>query len=133
MPSSGGRDTVVVGAVGRPYGVRGWVHVQSYTDPPTNLLDYRPWIVAGKPVEPTWETRGDRIAATWDGVLQRLWIDVRLAAAVFLGPEGHAFVEEPFGRAAGPGEGAADHGRSPDGVPSVAAKARMRIGSPSGS
>ncbi len=38
-----GADKVVVGKVGRPYGVRGWVHVSSFTEPADNLLAYRPW------------------------------------------------------------------------------------------
>ena len=36
-------DPVVIGAVGAPFGVHGWVHVKSFTAPPGNLLDYRPW------------------------------------------------------------------------------------------
>ena len=34
---------VVVGRIEGPYGVRGWLRVRSYTDPPENLTDYRPW------------------------------------------------------------------------------------------
>ena len=34
---------VVVGQVGGPYGVRGWVHVLSFTAPPAGLLGYAPW------------------------------------------------------------------------------------------
>ena len=33
----------VVGVVGAPFGVRGWVHVRSFTAPADNLLAYRPW------------------------------------------------------------------------------------------
>ena len=33
----------MIGAVGGPFGVRGWVHVKSFTEPPANLLAYRPW------------------------------------------------------------------------------------------
>lgn len=33
-------DIVVVARIGAAYGVRGWAHVQSYTDPPDNLLKY---------------------------------------------------------------------------------------------
>ena len=38
-------DVIVVGAIGAPFGVRGWVHVRSFTQPPTNLLDYAPWLL----------------------------------------------------------------------------------------
>jgi len=34
---------VVIGAVGGPFGVHGWVHVKSFTQPAENLLAYRPW------------------------------------------------------------------------------------------
>jgi len=36
---------VVVGRFGPPFGIKGWVNVISYTDPSTNLADYRPWFV----------------------------------------------------------------------------------------
>ncbi|HEY6599921.1 MAG TPA: ribosome maturation factor RimM [Pseudomonadales bacterium] len=34
---------VVVGRFGPPFGVKGWLNVISYTDPLTNLAEYRPW------------------------------------------------------------------------------------------
>lgn len=39
------RDTayLVVGKIGAPHGVRGWVKVHSYTEPVDNLFDYDPW------------------------------------------------------------------------------------------
>lgn len=41
---------VVVGRIGAPYGVKGWVHIQSFTQPIANLLEYQPWylMTAGK-------------------------------------------------------------------------------------
>lgn len=42
-----------VGRIGSPFGVKGWVHVESYTDPPEGLLKYRDWSVrrgSGEPV-----------------------------------------------------------------------------------
>lgn len=36
------RDShVVMGRIGAPWGVKGWVKVHSFTQPPDNLLDYR--------------------------------------------------------------------------------------------
>ncbi|MCY4096027.1 MAG: ribosome maturation factor RimM [Gammaproteobacteria bacterium] len=32
---------VVVGRIGSAYGVKGWVHVHSFTDPISNLLDFK--------------------------------------------------------------------------------------------
>jgi len=34
-----------MGRVGAPYGVRGWLHVESHTDPPQRLLEYREWVL----------------------------------------------------------------------------------------
>jgi len=36
---------ITVGKTGAPYGVRGWVKVQSFTEPAENLLNYKPWYV----------------------------------------------------------------------------------------
>jgi 16S rRNA processing protein RimM len=37
------REWVVVGRVEGAYGIKGWVRVRSYTDPPANLAAYGPW------------------------------------------------------------------------------------------
>lgn len=34
---------VELGRIGAPYGVKGWVHVDSFTDPPESLLRYPRW------------------------------------------------------------------------------------------
>jgi 16S rRNA processing protein RimM len=39
------QDWLELGRIGSPYGVKGWVHVQSFTDPPERLLKYRDWIL----------------------------------------------------------------------------------------
>lgn len=36
---------VVIGRIRGPYGVRGWVHLASFTDPADNLLEYGPWLL----------------------------------------------------------------------------------------
>ena len=38
---------VSVGEVVGAFGVRGWVRVRSYTDPPENILGYSPWVIEG--------------------------------------------------------------------------------------
>ncbi|AAU90471.1 16S rRNA processing protein RimM [Methylococcus capsulatus str. Bath] len=44
MPGNSGNDrSVVVGRVSGAFGVRGWVKAVSFTDPPVNLVGYRPW------------------------------------------------------------------------------------------
>ena len=36
-------DPVVIGAIGAPFGVDGWMHVRSFTKPAENILAYEPW------------------------------------------------------------------------------------------
>jgi len=36
---------LVIGRIGSPYGVQGWLKVTSYTDPPENILSYQPWYI----------------------------------------------------------------------------------------
>ncbi|MDM7859975.1 ribosome maturation factor RimM [Alteromonas sp. ASW11-36] len=41
-------DTLVVGKIGAPYGVKGWVKINSYTDQATGIFDYSPWFIGDK-------------------------------------------------------------------------------------
>jgi 16S rRNA processing protein RimM len=34
---------IELGRLGAPFGIKGWLHVDSYTDPPDALLKYRDW------------------------------------------------------------------------------------------
>ena len=38
-------EWIELGRVGAPFGIRGWVHIDSYTDPPERLLGYREWVL----------------------------------------------------------------------------------------
>jgi 16S rRNA processing protein RimM len=44
-------EWVELGRIRRPFGVKGWLHVESFTDPPEALLDYRQWMVRRTGVE----------------------------------------------------------------------------------
>ncbi|MFP6836409.1 MAG: ribosome maturation factor RimM [Pseudomonadales bacterium] len=50
MPS----DVVVIGRIGAPFGVRGWVRISSFTEPAHNILYYEPWLLER---EGTWRSR----------------------------------------------------------------------------
>lgn len=39
---------VVVGRLGRPYGLKGWQHLQTFTQPPENIFEYKGWYVLHK-------------------------------------------------------------------------------------
>jgi 16S rRNA processing protein RimM len=55
---------VLVGSIGKPYGLKGWVKVNSYTEPFSNILHYRPWYLLapgkGHPPSPI-EISGDHL------------------------------------------------------------------------
>jgi 16S rRNA processing protein RimM len=36
-------EWIELGRIGAPYGLRGWVHVESHADPPEGLLAHREW------------------------------------------------------------------------------------------
>ena len=38
---------VAMGSIGAPWGIKGWVKLHSYTNPPENLLDYRRFWLSG--------------------------------------------------------------------------------------
>jgi len=38
-------DTLVIGKIGAPYGVKGWVKITSYTDEIEGIFSYSPWYV----------------------------------------------------------------------------------------
>ena len=42
------KKEVLVGTIGKPYGIKGWVKINSYTEPVSNILNYRPWYLAAK-------------------------------------------------------------------------------------
>lgn len=48
MQSTLTQSFVIVGHVSRPFGVKGWNHLTSFTDPPDNLFQYRPWALRGE-------------------------------------------------------------------------------------
>lgn len=37
-----------VGEIVGAFGVRGWVKIRAYTDPPENILTYSPWLIAAE-------------------------------------------------------------------------------------
>jgi 16S rRNA processing protein RimM len=68
---------IELGRLGAPFGVKGWIHVESWTDPPQRLLEQRDWALrlpSGQRVTRRLEegrTHGDGLAARLDGVNDR--------------------------------------------------------------
>lgn len=40
-------DFVMVGRLGAPHGIKGWVKLRSLTQPDTAIFDYQPWFIQG--------------------------------------------------------------------------------------
>jgi 16S rRNA processing protein RimM len=68
---------VELGRLGAPYGVRGWMHVDSWTDPPERLLEQSEWALRlpnGERVRrrvAEGRTHGNALAARLEGVSDR--------------------------------------------------------------
>ena len=67
---------VVVGEIVAPFGVKGWVKVRSFTDPPANILKYVPWtLLLGEREQPVvvleGRLQGTVVAARLEGVEDR--------------------------------------------------------------
>jgi 16S rRNA processing protein RimM len=71
------QDWLELGRIGSPYGIKGWVHVQSFTDPPERLLKYRAWTLQAERAEPTamqvveGRTQGAGIVVRLEGIEDR--------------------------------------------------------------
>lgn len=48
-------DKVIIGRLGAAFGVRGWLKVNSFTEPFDNILSYQPWLIRRKG---QWQTVG---------------------------------------------------------------------------
>jgi len=44
-PTTTPDNLVIIGKVGAPHGIRGWVTIHSFTQPRENVLDYLPWLI----------------------------------------------------------------------------------------
>lgn len=69
-------EWVELGRLGRPKGLKGWQHLQSWTDPPEALFDYEEWRLvgpAGRIVAQCAESRvsGQGLEARLEGVMTR--------------------------------------------------------------
>lgn len=68
---------VELGRIGAPYGLTGWVHVSSYTDPPEALLEYGAWRLARPGAEAhtvqllDGRLHGGRLVARLEGIADR--------------------------------------------------------------
>lgn len=67
-------DTLVVGKIGAPYGVQGWVKITSYTDKVEGIFAYSPWFLGedGKEYQiDNWRMHNKGVVAKLVGVSSR--------------------------------------------------------------
>ncbi|RDV25222.1 ribosome maturation factor RimM [Alteromonas aestuariivivens] len=66
-------DMVVIGKIGAPYGVQGWVKINSFTDTPEGIFEYRPWILSDEKeyLIDQWRPHGKALVAKIDGIDSR--------------------------------------------------------------
>ena len=70
------KDSLELGRIGAPYGVKGWVHVQSFTSPPEKLLKYREWTLTAREVPTVFKvmegrSQGSGVVARLEGIEDR--------------------------------------------------------------
>lgn len=67
-------ETLIVGKIGAPYGVKGWVKINSYTEQMTGIFDYAPWLLGSGLTEyqvDQWRTHNNGVIAKLVGVETR--------------------------------------------------------------
>lgn len=80
------RRIVVLGSIGAPFGVHGWLRVRSYTEPLENILDYGSWLLGHTGQWQAFRLEDGRV--TGKGVLAKLErIDTPEAARVYAGAQ----------------------------------------------
>lgn len=60
-------DLVIIGKIGKPLGLRGFVKIQSFTEPESNIFQYFPWqIQRGQKTYPVivkeWQHQGEKLS-----------------------------------------------------------------------
>jgi len=64
---------IVAGEIASAFGVRGWLKVRSYTDPPDNILGYSPWLLGDGSAQKEYKVvcgrrHGNSVVARLEGV-----------------------------------------------------------------
>ena len=70
------KDSLELGRIGAPYGIKGWVHVQSFTSPTAKLLKYREWTLTSRDVPTAFKVvegreHGSGVVVRFEGIEDR--------------------------------------------------------------
>ena len=74
---SSASDTIIVGKIGAPYGVKGWVKINSFTQVTTDIFGYAPWQLNGNGCNnqeikiDQWRQQGKNLVAKLVGIETR--------------------------------------------------------------
>jgi 16S rRNA processing protein RimM len=79
-------SSIIIGKVGSPYGIKGWLNIHSFTDPPENILNYAPWLLVFPQKQQTVELIGQRMPHNKVQV-QFAGCNDRTAASLFTGAD----------------------------------------------
>ena len=85
-------EPVVLGKIGAPYGVKGWVKITSYTESVEGIFDYSPWLLnrQGEWVEiklVKWRWHGKSVVALLDGLETREQAQVLTHCEIGIAPD----------------------------------------------
>lgn len=72
----GERKRIVIGKIGGPFGIKGWVKLLSHSEPRDRILDYSPWLLKDRDGWKEWElaeghAHGKGVIARLEGVTDR--------------------------------------------------------------
>jgi 16S rRNA processing protein RimM len=67
---------IELGRLGAPFGIKGWIHVESHTDPAVALLEHREWTVRRGETRQRWKVsaaraHGTGLVALLEGIADR--------------------------------------------------------------
>ncbi|XOV90097.1 MAG: ribosome maturation factor RimM [Pseudomonadota bacterium] len=92
MASAGQEETIVVGRISGAYGIKGWVKVYSYTDPPEGIFGYSPWrLTRGNQTQTlkieSGRTQGKGLIALPEGYTDRNQAELLIGSEISVGLE----------------------------------------------
>jgi 16S rRNA processing protein RimM len=65
-------ETVIIGKIGAPYGVKGWVKINTYTQEAQGIFAYSPWLLNDQTyLVSQWRTHNKVLIAKLDGIDSR--------------------------------------------------------------
>ncbi len=95
---SSASDNLVVGKIGAPYGVKGWVKINSFTQHPQDIFDYLPWQLGNdQSIEvDQWRVQNKGLVAKIVGIDDRNQADLIKNQEIMVAAESLPVLEDDF-------------------------------------